>query len=69
MYTYHKLFLQMISIVIVFAWIDVPASNLVTVDAIVCLVSDESRPIIFGQKRAVCLLPGLILNIRRSCVL
>lgn len=67
--TYHKFFLEMVSIVIVLAWVNIPASKLITIDAIVLLLPDESTPVVLGQESSVRFLPRLVLNIGSSSVL
>ncbi len=48
---------------------NVPASEVVTVYAIVVLLADERAPVILGQERSVGLLPGLVLDFGRRQVL
>ena len=53
----------MVTIVVVLSRVDVPASDLVAIDTVVCLVSDEAAPVVLCQVRPVSLLPGFILDV------
>lgn len=55
----------MITIVIILSRVDIPAAYFVAVHTVIRLISNKGRPVILGQKAAVCFLPRLVLYIRR----
>jgi hypothetical protein len=54
-----------ITVEVVLAGIDVPTPHLIAIHAIEVLFAHKRTPVVLGQVRAICLLPRLVLHIRR----
>jgi hypothetical protein len=63
--SHHELLLQVITIIVILARVDIPTSHLVAIYSIKVLLSHKCTPIILGQERSVRLLPCFVLYVRR----
>jgi hypothetical protein len=66
---YHKFLLQVITIIIILARIDIPTPYLISIHSIEVLVSNKRTPVILCQKSPISLLPRFILHIGRIEIL
>jgi hypothetical protein len=53
----------MVAVEVVFAWVQVPAANLLAIDTVKVIVANVAAPVILGQEGTVRLLPRLVLHI------
>ena len=53
----------MVAVEVVFAWVQVPAANLLAIDPVKVIVANVAAPVILGQEGAVWFLPCLILHV------
>lgn len=61
---YHEFLLQVVTVVVVLASIDIPAPNFIAIHAIILLRADEVRKVVLCDiPRAIRRAPGLILDL------
>lgn len=59
---HQQLLLQLVSIILILARIDIPASISRTIDTVVFLVTNEVCPVVLSDIGPISLLPGLVLD-------
>lgn len=60
---HHQLLVEVVTIVIVLAGVNVPRAKIITINTVVISFADKCCQVVLGDERAIRSLPGLILDV------